>query len=78
MYGHLGISKTISFMLYSKLSSYIIKYMMHNSHNQNDLKKEMKVYNIIKVPKIVYWTLKADYRKNNFSFIYNNILRQFN
>ena len=67
MYGHFGISKTISCILYSYLSNLIIRYLI-KSENLNDSKN-------LAVPKLIYWTIQT----KNFQrkAILDNIVRQF-
>lgn len=48
------IAKTFSFILYAKLSSFIIEYNI-----SKDFLPKYELSNLLKVPKIIYWTLKS-------------------
>ncbi len=62
MQGHFGISKTISILLYSRLSNIIINYFMkYPKHSNNKICRQK----LLLTPKLVYWTL--EYNKD-FSY----------
>ncbi len=67
MYGHYGISKTVSFILYSYLSNIVLNYTMRNK-GINNLPQ-------LVVPKLIYWTI--DMRFYRREYILNGILQQF-
>ena len=49
MYGHFGISKTFSFIIYIHLANIIVQYLMNNKSDPS----------ILNVPKIIYWSLNG-------------------
>ena len=67
MYGHFGISKTISCILYSYLSNIIISYLMKNPQQYKSP--------TLTVPKLVYWTIDTTIFVKRI--ILQNIVKQF-